>query len=133
MNMNSLFILALTPGILAAGTKVEVNESSDAPYVSCQDDVAKYALRSEELQQLVNADQADRPDNALKHNAQLRDRERRERVGAIFGEGCFKEARDFAAAALIFQHGDRPDHVFQAYVWAKRSVELGDASPSVSC
>lgn len=55
-----------------------------------------------------------------------RDTERRMRVGQIFGEGCFSKAEDFAAAALVFQHGNRPEHFFQTFLWAKRAVELGD-------
>jgi len=101
------------------------------PFVSCRDDAGKYKARSKELQNILAADQADRPDNALKPGAQLRDRERRKRVGSIFGEGCFKEARDFAAAALVFQHGDQPDHFMQTFLWAKRAVELRDASQQV--
>ena len=66
----------------AAGT-------SAAPYVSCREDAAKYSLRSDELQHIVAADQADRPNNVLKPGALNRDRQRSERVGTIFGEGCF--------------------------------------------
>lgn len=57
-----------------------------------------------------------------------RDEERRKRVGEIFGEGCFQRAEDFGAAALVFQHGDMPDHFFQTFLWSKRAVELGDKS-----
>ena len=53
---------------------------------------------------------------------------RRQRVGEIFGEGCFKTPSDYAAAALVYQHGDQPDHYFQTYIWSKRAVELGDVS-----
>ena len=44
----------------------------------------------------------------------------------ILGEGCFKSAEDYAAASLIYQHGDSPDHFFQAFIWALRAVQLGD-------
>ncbi|MBN8542513.1 MAG: hypothetical protein J0L82_19135 [Deltaproteobacteria bacterium] len=57
---------------------------------------------------------------------QPRDEARRKRVGEIFGEGCFKTSEDFAAAALVYQHGTIPDHFFQTFIWAKRAVELGD-------
>lgn len=57
---------------------------------------------------------------------QPRDEARRKRVGEIFGEGCFKTSEDFAAAALVYQHGNIPDHFFQTFIWAKRAVELGD-------
>jgi len=89
--------------------------------------------RSAELQEIVQADQADReswdrmtPEKS--REIQQRDRARRMRVGEIFGEGCFSTAEDFAAAALVYQHGDVPDHYLQAFMWAKRAVELGGDS-----
>lgn len=96
--------------------------------------------RSAELKQLEEADQADRQSNQLRPGAELRDRERRQRVGQIFGEGCFKTGADFANAALIYQHGGdnysasatpralAPDQLFQAFVWAKRATDLGTES-----
>ena len=119
--------LVMTWARLATAGPSSVMPSTMA-YSSCRDDASKYAARSEELQRIVAADQADRPNNVLKPGAQLRDRERRARVGAIFGEGCFKEARDFSAAALVFQHGDQPEHFMQTFIWAKRSIDLGDSS-----
>ncbi len=53
---------------------------------------------------------------------QKRDETRRKRVGEIFGEGCFSTSEDYAAAALVYQHGDTPDHFFQTYIWSKRAV-----------
>ena len=114
--------------ILAVGLKAVSAETS---YLSCKDDAEKYRLRSDELQRIEAEDQADRPNNSLKSGAQDRDRQRRERVGSIFGEGCLKEPRDFSAAALVFQHGDQPDHFTQTFLWAKRAVELGDSSQKV--
>ena len=55
-----------------------------------------------------------------------RDVVRRQRIGEIFGEGCFSKAEDYAAAALVYQHGDVPDHFYQTFLWSKRAVELGD-------
>ncbi len=57
-----------------------------------------------------------------------RDTIRRRRVGEIFGEGCFQTAKDFAAAAIVFQHGIVSEHFFQAFIWTQRAVELGDSS-----
>jgi hypothetical protein len=116
-----LYLVLISQSLFATPTDIHPS------YVSCGDDEVKYQLRSKELQQIVKADQDDR--KGLRFNdTQARDRQRRERVGAIFGEGCFKEARDYAAAALVFQHGDQPEHFFQTYIWATRSVELGDIS-----
>ena len=46
----------------------------------------------------------------------------------MFGEGCFKSAADYSAAAPIYQHGNVPDHFFQPFLWAKRAVDLGESS-----
>ena len=99
---------------------------------SCDFEV--YKKRSTELQQIVEADQNARkdfltdPKKSLDPKIILEDTKRRMRVGEIFGEGCFKSAADYAAAALVFQHGSTPDHFFQTFIWAKRAVELGDLS-----
>ena len=98
---------------------------------SCQSDPSRLEARSKELEAIVAADQADRQDWAGKTPEEMqevvqRDVARRKRVGEIFGEGCFSKAEDYAAAALVYQHGDIPDHFLQAFMWAKRAVELGD-------
>lgn len=98
---------------------------------SCMEDKPRQELRSKELQEIVAADQSERTDWNSKTPEErdlvtARDTKRRERVGQIFGEGCFAKAEDYAAAALVFQHGNTPDHFFQTFIWAKRAVELGD-------
>ncbi len=95
-------------------------------YVACSDDSVKQAARSQELQSLYAADQADRK-GPYPADLQERDRQRRARVGEIFGEGCILTAKDYLAAALVFQHGDRPDHFFQTFLFSMRGAELGDA------
>lgn len=113
--------------------RVTAGESSSEQFISCVDDAAKQAARAQELQSIVQADQDDRKDWEHKTPAEMqemagRDRIRRQRIGAIFGEGCFKNPADYNAAALVYQHGDRPDHYFQTFIWAKKSVGLGDAN-----
>ena len=102
-----------------------------SPYLSCLDKPEMQALRSQELTELVNADQKERDDwDNLTEDEKLKmsenDLGRRKRVGEILGEGCFKTPEDYAAASLIYQHGNVPDHFFQAFVWASRAVALGD-------
>ena len=92
-------------------------------YRSCVEDAEKHRQRSAELNSIAAADQADREDNVLKPGAPERDRLRRMRVGEIFGEGCMLNADDFYSGAVVYQHGDRPEHFFQTYVWATRAVE----------
>ncbi len=102
-------------------------------YTPCSQDPQRLEARSKELAQIVKADQDDRRDFQTRTPEEMqemgnRDVSRRKRVGEIFGEGCFSKAQDFAAAALVYQHGDVPEHFFQTFLWAKRAVELGDPS-----
>jgi hypothetical protein len=87
--------------------------------------------RSNELQDLVNADQKVRGDyfhmtKKIIMKMMKSDLERRKRVGEIFAEGCFSTAKDYMAAALIYQHGTTPDHYFQTFIWANKAAHLGD-------
>jgi hypothetical protein len=102
-----------------------------AHFKSCPDDSQKQALRSSELQEIVSADQADRqiPGSQINWDkVSAADELRAKRVAEIFAEGCFKTAADYAAAALVFQHGVVPDHYYQAYLWSKQALELGDTT-----
>lgn len=99
--------------------------------LSCKDDSEKQLLRSKELQEIVKSDQTDRRGdiNSIDwREIAPRDEARRKRIGEIFGEGCIGSSADYAAAALVYQHGNRPDHFFQTFLWAKKSSELGDAT-----
>ncbi len=109
--------------------RAQASETPTAQFKSCPDDPQKQALRSNELQEIVKADQADRqiPGNQIDWNkVSAADEVRAKRVAEIFAEGCFKSARDYAAAALVFQHGVVPDHYYQAYLWSKKALDLGD-------
>lgn len=107
---------------------VPANLIAEAKHRPCVEDEERYKKRSAEIQMLMTLDQKDRSTNIVTPEVQKRDLERRKRIGAIFGEGCFKSSADYANAALVFQHGDHPDHFFQTFIWAKRAVELGDPS-----
>ena len=107
--------------------------AKSSEFKPCQTDPTRQQARSKELSEIVNADQNDRENFFQKSPEELqemalRDVERRKRVGEIFGEGCFLKSNDFASAALVYQHGDVPEHYLQAYVWAKRAVELGEGN-----
>lgn len=103
------------------------------PHVSCPQDSKRLAARSKELSEIVKADQDERQNWQNKAPEEMmkvadRDVSRRKRIGEIFGEGCFSKAEDYAAAALVYQHGDVPDHFYQTFIWSKRGIELGDKS-----
>ena len=97
---------------------------------SCSADPALRSQRSTELQEISKADQADRsgpPDSLDFTQLGPRDLKRLKRVATIFAEGCFHKAQDYAAAALVFQHGSVSDHYYQTFIWARKAVDLGDA------
>lgn len=98
----------------------------------CVQDEPRRKDRSDELQKIVREDQQARKDWVSFTPDQIKamgreDVVRRKRVGEIFGEGCFSLPQDYAAASLVFQHGDSPDHFYQVFLWSKRGVELGDS------
>ncbi len=86
----------------------EENSKYRIQFRSCHNDPEKQFMRSHELQEIVKADQADRqiPGSKIDWNkVSAADETRSKRVAEIFAEGCFKSAGDYAAAALVFQHG----------------------------
>lgn len=90
--------------------------------------------RSIELQTLEDQDQADRQgsfDSIDWNVVGPRDKARRTRVAEIADEGCLASARDYAAAALVYQHGDTSDDYLHAFTWFKKAVDLGDVSQKV--
>lgn len=54
------------------------------------------------------------------------DRQRRVEVMAYLENGRLATATDFLQAALIFQHGNCPDHFRLANQLAQRAIELGE-------
>lgn len=113
-------VLLATPVALAQSVE---QRSRDA---ACP--AARRAEASTRLEQMRAADEADRTAAAqLAEGATARDLERRRETAAIFAEGCFATGRDYHNAALIFQHGVTPEHYYQAWLFARRAVELGDA------
>lgn len=114
------------PLLLAALFVVASARGGSDPYRSCDEDAARHAARAKELAAIFEADQADRKPPYPKDLA-FRDRARRARVGEIFGEGCLVTAADYLAAAMVFQHGDRPDHYFQTFLFSLRGAALGDS------
>jgi hypothetical protein len=105
--------------------------SSSASHLTCDQDPKRQKKLSAELKTIVQQDQADRAlpyDQTDWSKVSARDLQRRLRVAAIFAEGCFKEASDYASAALVYQHGTAADHFYQTFLWASRAVELGDES-----
>lgn len=119
--------------LLSSGCASTPKGNAEPPFSTCQEDKPRLEARSNELKMIVKADQDDRSDWQNKTMEEMllvvrRDEQRRKRVGEIFGEGCFSTAADYGAAALVFQHGNVSDHFLQTFLWAKKSIELGDVT-----
>jgi hypothetical protein len=81
-----------------------------------------------DMQAIVDADQADR-EPALQDLdwAQLaeRDAARRTRVRTLLDAGQLRTGKDFASAALVFQHGATSNDILLAHVLAMTAVAQG--------
>lgn len=114
--LTALLLLLAAPNVQAQSAR---DNACPAP---------RRAEASARLEQMRAADEADRTGNAtLAEGAPARDLARRQETAAIFAEGCFSTGRDYHNAALIFQHGTVPEHYYQAWLFARRAVELGDS------
>ena len=99
--------------------------------ISCFGRADIQKIKSARLQEIAKADQDDRsaPYDSINWNkVSPRDIKRRIEIGEIFALGCFSSAADYAAGAILYQHGDTADHAYQAFLWSLRGVELGDAT-----
>jgi hypothetical protein len=78
---------------------------------------------SQELIEIFRADQEERENfTKLKPEEVLtlreRDRARRDRVAELMNAGSLKSADDYYYAAMVFQHGEKPDDYLTAHVLA---------------
>ena len=85
---------------------------------------------SAELTKIVRADQDARGNFmnlSQKDLLQMRedDIHRREMVRVLADQNCFESKQDYSNAALVFQHGDKPEDFFQSFQWSKKA---GDKS-----
>lgn len=125
MRAAAVFLLFLALGVFPGEAQ------ADLELVSCVGHPGIQEEMSRRLQQIAAEDQADRagrPEVIDWSVVTPRDIKRRIEVGEIFGRGCFSTAADYAAGAIIYQHGDTADHAFQAFIWSKRGLDLGDQS-----
>ncbi len=54
------------------------------------------------------------------------DKDRRERVHRLLDEGLVRTGEDFWHAAMIFQHGDKPEDYLMAHVLASVAMQKGN-------
>lgn len=85
-----------------------------------------------ELKKIFDKDQRDRGDDVNWDNREIyrsireKDRERRKSVDLLIKKGRLKTGKDYAYAAMIFQHGEKPAHYLKANKLAKIGSRLGD-------
>jgi hypothetical protein len=72
---------------------------ADSTFKQCPDDAERQALRSQEVQTLVKADQDDRTDPIDWVRVLPRDEARRKRIGEIFGEGSTAKENSLAKSS----------------------------------
>jgi hypothetical protein len=85
---------------------------------------AEHAKAADQLKALKEADRNDRTGGAFDDLA-ARDKARRRMVAQIASDGCLKTAEDYVAAALVYQHGQLPDHYLHAATYAAEAARLG--------
>lgn len=83
-----------------------------------------------ELKRLFEADQNERVNHPLYgtpeyHKLRERDRQRREEVTRILDAIQDPAAEDFHHAAMIFQHGESLENIWQAHEHAMKAAKLG--------
>lgn len=85
-----------------------------------------------DLERLYQEDQADRASDLDGTNWKLveqHDADRRKRVLEIMEKGGAKEAGDYVHAAMVYQHGTKPEDYDRANQWATKAVELDPDYP----
>jgi tetratricopeptide (TPR) repeat protein len=89
---------------------------------------------NQELRKIVEADQAARgggPNaNIDWKTVAAQDAEHRKRVLEIAEKGGLREAEDYFGAALVFQHGDKPEDYERAHQWCLKALELDPEHPT---
>lgn len=85
-----------------------------------------------DLERLYQEDQADRASNLDSTDwkaLEQHDADRRKRVLEIMEKGGAKEAGDYVHAAMVYQHGTKPEDYDRANQWATKAVELDPDYP----
>lgn len=91
--------------------------------IPCSLDPTRQEARKDEIHQLYLSDQDDRAD-IFPADVISRDRKRRMRIGEILAEGCIYQGQSYYESAIIFQHGEIPDHFFLAIYLATQAKRL---------
>lgn len=94
---------------------------------SCLNNEALQTKRSQQLQEILKQDFKDRSkpfDQLNWTEISAHDLAHRKAIGEIIGEGCLRTPQDYMAAAVIFSHGDTPDHSYLAYMYSLNAMPV---------
>jgi hypothetical protein len=83
-----------------------------------------------EMRKIAEADQAERRSATLSEGTETADAERRRLTLALLESGQLRSGEDFRNAALVFQHGNTPEHFLLAHTFALAALTKGDATAS---
>lgn len=82
-----------------------------------------------ELKEIFEADQDDRKNlrnkETNRETIKLKDEARLKRVEELYANGLLEKADDLMNAAMIYQHGDKPEHYKKAFELANKASGLG--------
>jgi hypothetical protein len=117
--------------VLVASIFVAIPAAASPDYVKTRQEAACSTAQRAEVSARLEAiraiDQGGRVQGAATPYTPESDLANRKEVATLFAEGCFTTGRDYHNAAVVYQHGDVPEHYYQTFVWASRAVQLGDS------
>lgn len=83
---------------------------------------AEYSETKALLHEALKSDMSDRQN--FDESVSKKDTKRRSQIAGFSAKGCLKDGEDYYIASLIFQHGQLPEHYFQAISFANKSLSL---------
>ncbi len=121
-----LLVSCTAPAPITAPVATPQSTPSETPSHTCDN-------ASQQLQTMRDADQDIRKNFQSMTPADMEkmaalDLEHQQKTQALLDQNCLQSAKDYANAALIFQHGRKPEDFLQAHKLALRAVALGDPS-----
>jgi hypothetical protein len=84
---------------------------------------------NEQIKNIYEEDQNDRKiweETGDSGNVKEKDELRRQMVQQMIDSGQLEEGADYYHAAMVFQHGDRPEDFLKSNELAKKAIELGE-------
>jgi hypothetical protein len=120
-------IISLALCCLFASCSVQAQDNSSVRALFVEDQRDRGIPYSDDGVHMLPKVEADKlPDHS--QDLGIRDVERLKQVKVLLQKGSIVTANDFRYAAILFQHGQKPDDYLMAHVLAIRALGLGDLS-----